>query len=512
MSSDVKNRTIVFLTILVVAILLLVPTFFKTKSWFSKPISLGLDLRGGAHLVYDVQVREAVMGRLQSIANSARTELRNAKVPVLRAYVEKNNQIYFTLLNKSTSKVSQEKIKSNFPELVFVREEITSGEQVNLVYTINNNATKEIENTAVQKSLETLRNRVDQFGVAEPVIQRKGETAITLQMPGVSDVESLKKVIGSVAKLEFRIVVDGGSEEVARSVVLKDKEGNSYRVSDTSLMTGDVIQDARPAFDSTMGQPEIALTFTSEGGRTFYRITSNNVGKRLAIILDNVVYSAPVIRDAIAGGRASISGVSLEEAKQLSVILKAGALPASLVVIEERTVGPSLGRDSIKKGVEAILIGFAAVIIFMVVYYRKSGFVAVCSLALSLILILALLSAFGATLTLPGLAGLALTIGMAVDSNVIIFERIRDELLKGASRDAAVEAGFDKAFSAIIDSNLTTLLTGIVLYYFGTGPIRGFAVTLAIGVLTTLYCATFASRLAFSIFELKNKKTNTLSI
>ena len=277
-------------------------------------------------------------------------------------------------------------------------------------------------------------------------------------------------------------------------------------------MTGDVIKDARPSFDGTTAQPEIALTFTSEGGRTFYRITSDNVGKKLAIILDNIVYSAPVIRDAISGGSASISGVSMEEAKQLSLILKAGALPASLTILEERTVGPSLGRESINKGIMAITVGFVAVIFFMIFYYRKCGVIAVYSLGLNLLLILALLSAFGATLTLPGLAGLALTIGMAVDSNIIIFERIRDELLKGASRDVAVEAGFAKAFSAIIDSNLTTLLTGIVLFYFGTGPVRGFAVTLTIGVLTTLYCATFASRLAFTIFELKDKKTNTLSI
>ena len=331
-------------------------------------------------------------------------------------------------------------------------------------------------------------------------------------MPGVSDVDGLKKVIGSVAKLEFRIVVENDPEQLARSVVLKGKDGESYRVGDTSLMTGDVIKDARPSFDGTTAQPEIALTFTSEGGRTFYRITSDNVGKKLAIILDNIVYSAPVIRDAISGGSASISGVSMEEAKQLSLILKAGALPASLTILEERTVGPSLGRESINKGIMAITVGFVAVIFFMIFYYRKCGVIAVYSLGLNLLLILALLSAFGATLTLPGLAGLALTIGMAVDSNIIIFERIRDELLKGASRDVAVEAGFAKAFSAIIDSNLTTLLTGIVLFYFGTGPVRGFAVTLTIGVLTTLYCATFASRLAFTIFELKDKKTNTLSI
>lgn len=510
MSSDVKRKVFVFCVVLLIALYLLIPTFKGPNVWLSKPISLGLDLRGGAHLVYDVKVKEAVEGRLQSIANFAKADLRNAKVPVLKTSIQDGSKVVFTLLNGSTSSVSQDKIKESFPELVFIKEEPGEGSQVNLVYTIND--VKEIEKSAVFRAVDTLRNRIDQFGVSEPMIQKKGETQIILQMPGVSDIEGLKKVIGSVGKLEFRIVTEGDSQEATRSVVLKGKNGESYRVQDASLMTGEAIKDARPAFDNTTSQPEIALTFTSEGGRTFYRITSDNVGKRLAIILDNVVYSAPTIQSAISGGRASITGVSMQEATQLSKILKAGALPASLEIQEERTVGPSLGRDSINKGVLAIIVGFVAVIIFMIFYYKKSGFVAVCSLGLNLILILALLSTFGATLTLPGLAGLALTIGMAVDSNIIIFERIREELLNGKNRDIAVEAGFGKAFSAIIDANLTTLLTGFVLFYFGTGPIRGFAVTLMIGVLTTLYCATFASKLAFTVFELKNNKTKSLSI
>lgn len=507
--TELKKRVIIFFVVLLVAILFLVPTFFpNVTSWISKPISLGLDLRGGAHLVYEVQVSEAVVSRLQSVANVIKSDLRKEKIPVIKTRVE-GNRAYFTLLNKSMSQMSQDKIKENFKEISFVKEEVGTGNQVDLIYEIKNVA--EIERSAVSKAVETLRNRVDQFGVSEPTIQRKGERQILLQMPGVSDVEGLKKIIGSVAKLDFRLVAEG--ESVSRSVVLKDREGASYRVEENTLMTGDVINDAKVTFDQSMGQPEVSLSFTSEGARTFYRITSDNVGKKLAIILDNVVYSAPVIRDAIAGGRASISGgFTVIEAKQLALVLRAGALPAPLTILEERTVGPSLGRDSIVSGVIAITIGFVAVIFFMVVYYRKSGFIAVCSLALNLLFILALLSAFGATLTLPGLAGLALTIGMAVDSNVIIFERMREELMNGSSRDVAVNSGFEKAFSAIIDSNLTTLLTGIVLFCFGTGPVRGFAVTLSIGVLTTLFCATFVCRLAFDSFSLKNAKTNSLSI
>jgi preprotein translocase subunit SecD len=268
-------------------------------------------------------------------------------------------------------------------------------------------------------------------------------------------------------------------------------------------MTGDAVKTA--FWSSPAGQVEVMLNLTPDGARTFGRITSENVGRNLAIILDGVVYSSPVIRDAITGGQASISGgFTVAEANELAIVLRAGALPAPLVVMEERTVGPSLGKESIEKGVFAILIGSLAVFLCMAVYYRKAGLVANGTLILNILFVVALLSAFGATLTLPGLAGLALTVGMAVDSNVIIFERIRDELRNGASRDAAVHGGFDKAYSAIFDSNLTTFLSAMILYYFGTGPVRGFAVTLSIGVITTVFCAVFVSRLAFDTWKLKS--------
>jgi protein-export membrane protein SecD len=271
-------------------------------------------------------------------------------------------------------------------------------------------------------------------------------------------------------------------------------------------MTGDAVDDARVDFDQN-GQVEVALRMTAAGADDFARITADNVGRQLAIVLDGVVYSAPVIRSAIAGGQASITGgFSTEEARRLKIVLKAGALPAPLEVLEERTVGPTLGFESVKKGLLAMAIGFVGIALFMVFYYAKSGLVAVFTLALNAFLMMGCLSLFGATLTLPGLAGLALTIGMAVDSNVIIFERIRDELRNGASRDLAVHTGFDKAFGAIFDSNITTLLAGAILYYFGTGPIRGFAVTLSVGIATTLFCAVFVARLCFDYFELKGKK------
>ncbi|MDC0359081.1 protein translocase subunit SecD [Oligoflexia bacterium] len=335
------------------------------------------------------------------------------------------------------------------------------------------------------------------------MIQKVGNKRIILQMPGVSDIDSVKKVVGSVAKLEFRFVPT--TETAPFQVMLKDREGGQVAVEDEVRMTGEAVDDARVSIID--GQVEVSLTLTSEGGKTFRRITTEGVGRRLAIILDNTVYSSPVIREPISGGRASISGgFQLQEAKQLAVVLRAGALPAPLDILEERTVGPTLGKESIEKGVRAIFLGFILVIIFMMIYYKKCGVIAVSTLALNVLLVLGALSAFGATLTLPGLAGLALTIGMAVDANVIIFERIREELRNGSGRDAAVKAGFGHALTAIIDSNVTTLLAGLILYYFGTGPIRGFAVTLSIGILTTLYCATFVSRLAFDFFPLKGSK------
>lgn len=505
MGSELKKRVGIFLSVLVVAVLFLLPTIMKSSvgsfNWISKPISLGLDLSGGVHLVYEVQTAEAVKSRLQVTGNAVRTELRKAKVPVSRAKVNKANQIELTLVSSRLADKAKKLVKEEFDGINFVGERTANGKLV-LLYGISAAQVSEIMQNAVSQSVETLRTRVDQFGVAEPLIQRVGAERIILQMPGVSDIDSVKKVVGSVAKLEFRLVPDATTR--AYQVRLKDRSGVDVFVEDEVRMSGEAIDDARVTV--YQGQVQVSLTLTSEGGRTFRKITTDNVNRQLAIILDGVVYSSPNINEPISGGRATISGgFTHEEARQLAVVLRAGALPAPLTVLEERTVGPTLGQESIEKGVKAILIGFLLVIAFMALYYRKSGVVAVVILTVNVFLVLAALSAFGATLTLPGLAGLALTIGMAVDANVIIFERIREEVRNGSGRDAAVRSGFDSALSAIIDSNLTTLLAGLILYYFGTGPVRGFAVTLSVGILTTIYCATFVSRLAFDLFPLRGK-------
>lgn len=503
---DLTSRRVLLLGVIVLAALFLAPTIqpgWFGPGWISKPISLGLDLSGGVHLVYGVQAKEAVKSRLQQDANGIRTRLRNEKIAVVRAVANDKNEIEIVLASGRRTDDTTRLIEENYKGLIFVGR-TAEGERDKLTYTISAETAAAIEDRAVKQAVETLRNRVDQFGVAEPLIQTAGGNRILLQMPGVQDVEKVKRVVGSVAKLEFRLVARGKGEEGATKT-LKDREGAEYILEEEVLMTGDAVDTASSHFLN--GQMEVLLGLTTEGARTFRNITQENVGRQLAIVLDNVVYSAPVIRERISGGSASISGsFSAEEANQLAIVLRAGALPAPLEVLEERTVGPTLGQESIEKGIMATAIGIVFIFSFMTVYYRKAGVLAASTLVLNAVFLLAMLAAFGATLTLPGLAGLALTVGMAVDSNVIIFERIRDELRNGAGRDAAVATGFDKAFSAIADSNVTTLLAAAILYFLGSGPIRGFAVTLTLGILSTLFCAVIVTRLGFDSFALRGRK------
>lgn len=503
---DNFQRALILAAVLVAAVASLLPTVFQdsfTKKWPTRPLALGLDISGGVHLVYGVKSQEALKSRLQSMLSNVRSKLRERKIAVAQASVAPDNTVQITLLSDSSVDAAKSAVAEIASELTFVSQQ-SDGSRPTLVFGISPVLAQRIEHDSIDQAVETLRNRVDQFGVAEPLIQRSGENRIILQMPGVSDVNAVKKVVGSVAKLEFRLVAT--STEGGRVITLKDKGGRLVSVEDQALLTGDAVSDARVGFDQN-GQVEVDLSLTSAGAQDFGRITAENVGRQLAIVLDGIVQSAPVIRSAITGGQASITGgYTTDEAKELKVVLKAGALPAPLEVLEERTVGPTLGMESVKKGLLAMAVGFGAISIFMVAYYVKSGLIAVVTLLLNALLMLACLSLFGATLTLPGLAGLALTIGMAVDSNVIIFERIRDELRNGASRDLAVHTGFDKAFSAIFDSNITTLLAGGILYYFGTGAIRGFAVTLSVGIATTLFCSVFVARLCFDYFKLKGKE------
>jgi preprotein translocase subunit SecD len=508
MGSDVLQRIVVVGVVACGAILALLPTALKenfTAKWFTKPIALGLDISGGVHLVYGVKAKEAVKSRLQTSLQGMRSELRAKKIAVSQGVVTDDNTVRITLLTdaflEDGKKLLQEKYS---PELTLSRQESDGGRPV-LVYGIEQPMVERIQREAIEQSVETLRARVDQFGVAEPLIQRSGEDRIILQMPGVSDVAAVKKVVGSVAKLEFRLL-PGTAQTGVGTTSLKSKDGPTVLVEDQVMMAGDSVTDAKVDFQDD-GKIGVSLQLSSVGREIFGRVTTENVGRQMAIILDGVVQTSPVIQEPITGGTAFISGsYTTDEAKQLKVVLKAGALPAPLEVLEERTVGPTLGLESVKAGVVAMGVGFVAISLFMMVYYKLSGVIAVGTLILNAILMLGVLSLFGATLTLPGLAGLALTIGMAVDSNVIIFERIRDEIRAGVGRNVAVDSGFAKAFSAIFDANVTTLLAGGILYYFGTGPVKGFAVTLCVGIATTLFCAVYVGRLCFDYFTLKSKE------
>ena len=365
---------------------------------------------------------------------------------------------------------------------------------------------EESRKDAVDRALEVLRNRIDQFGVKEPVLQKQGRNRILIQLPGITERERALKLIGQTALLEFKLV-EKDSELLKRAVngnippgyELKYLDDEPLLLKKEAELTGEYLVNAEVRFDqSRFGQPIVALQFNSKGARKFARITGENVGKRLAILLDGKVKSAPVIKEKIPSGQAVITGrFSLQEARDLAIVLKAGALPAPLVIEEERTVGPLLGKDSIDRGIRAIVIGSCAVAIFMVLYYLLAGLVAVFALILNICIILGALGYFGATLTLPGIAGIVLTIGMAVDANVLIYERIREELRLGKTLSASIQAGYKKAFLTIFDANLTTLIAALILFQFGTGPIRGFATTLSIGIIASMFTALFVTRIIY---------------
>jgi preprotein translocase subunit SecD len=393
---------------------------------------------------------------------------------------------------------------------------------------INDKRAVELKKLTVEHSLETIRNRVDQFGIAEPEIVPEGDNRILIQLPGIKDPERAKNLIGKTALLEFKIVDDENSLENALRGNIPEgdiiayglhadrttgERGSSpYLLKDKALLTGASLETAKVQIADRFGNPTVSLTFNSQGSDDFERITGENVRKRLAIVLDGVVHSAPVIQERIAGGNAQITGnFTIDEARDLAIILRAGALPAPVNILEERTVGPSLGNDSIRQGIHATLIGTLLVILFMMIYYRISGTIADLALIINIVLVLGVLAAFRATLTLPGIAGLLLTVGVAVDANILIFERIREELRTGKTIRLALDTGYNRAFMTIIDTHITGIVAAVFLIMFGTGPIKGFAVTTIIGLLASLFTAVFVTRVIFD-YILSNFNIKKLSI
>ena len=459
-------------------------------------IRLGLDLRGGIHMVLEVEVDKAVENSVDLLMDRLERDLREEEIATRNWRRRDTNSFGFDLVSRSKADDMTAFLNDNYPNL-----EAGDDDGRRYSYRLVEPEVAGIRQLAIDQALETIRNRVDEFGVAEPTIQRTGANGILVQLPGIQDPERAKTLIGRTAQLEFRLVAgDGpGEVDVLPGVSVDSATGLeseiSYRLEPGVLMTGEVISDARHRPAQFGDPPYVSITLNGNGARLFEPITRDNVNRQLAIVLDGRVQSAPVIQERIGGGRAVITGnFSLDEARDLAIVLRAGALPAPVSIAEERTVGPSLGRDSIRSGTRSFMIGGVVVILFMALYYRMAGLVADLALVINIVLLIGVLAGFQATLTLPGIAGIVLTLGMAVDANVLINERTREELRSGQTGLAALEAGYDRAMPAILDSNLTTFLAGLILFQFGSGPIKGFALTLCIGIASTIFSAVFAAR------------------
>jgi preprotein translocase subunit SecD len=534
-------RASLIVAAIILSIVYILPStalFSSMPQWWKdimpdKGIVLGLDLQGGVHLVYEVDGEKAAEITTERIAGSL-TNIFNEEE--IKAGVEKEG------MEITVSPVTDDieaLVNQNYPNL-----DIVSRTEEMLVYRLSDSEIERIKELSVDQALETIRNRVDQFGVSEPSIHTQSTNEIVVQLPGVKDANRAIELVGKTAILEFKLLDDenalaaelpgsitaGGEEELFRKYAEKlpeddeilfekvedEKTGIVYKkvylVKKQTLMTGEFLTEARVNIDQSYNEPYTGISFDSTGAKLFEQITANNVNRRLAIILDDNVYSAPSIREKIAGGNAQITGrFTMEEAKDLAIVLRSGSLPAPLKMLQNVTVGPSLGRDSIDAGKKAGIIASLLVIIFMILYYRVSGVIADFALVLNIVFLLGVLAAFNATLTLPGIAGVILAVGMAVDSNVLMFERIREELRIGKTPRAAIDSGYDKAFWTIFDSHVTTLITALVLFQFGTGPIKGFAVTLGWGVFINLFTALIGTKMVFDLI-ISKKEIKKLSI
>ncbi len=523
----------------VILVLPSLPSFFQAlPGWLkavlpNKGVTLGLDLQGGIHLVMEVDEDRAVEIAVDRSVGSLQDLLVEKKIPA--ESVKRTGPVQVTVqFQNAELKAQIQKLIDDYPAFT---ETESAGSANTIVWDLRDTEIKRIKDSAINQALETIRNRIDQFGVAEPLVQRQGLKQIVVQLPGVKDPKRAKDLIKETALLEFKMLDEDNQmkmdlpariskdreAEVLKQVESKLPEGDQvlferavekdtgreyripYLVKKRVMLTGDVLSDARVSIGQ-FNDPYVSITFDGKGGREFERITGDNVKKRMAVVLDNTIYSAPVIQERITGGRAQITGTfSTQEANDLAIVLRAGALPAPLKIIQDLTVGPSLGQDSIEKGIKATLLAGVMVVLFMAAYYRMSGVIADLALVLNLLCLFGALSALTATLTLPGIAGIVLTIGMGVDSNVLIFERIREELRAGKAVRLAVDGGYDKALLTIVDSHVTTLITGVALFLFGTGPIKGFAVTLCLGIAINLFTALVGTKVIFDLINQRHK-------
>jgi preprotein translocase subunit SecD len=564
MTENIKVRFAIVIAAVLLAGAWIAPNFINFKEgdwWFSKKkMVYGLDIQGGLHLVMGVDTHGIIIEKTMRLSRSLKDELKNRNVGVESISSQAEDKTRLDIVLKSDVDVKNLKsyITDTYPATVQILE--TAGNRVTLRYF--DNVIRDQKQQVINQAIEVIRNRIDEFGVAEPSISAQGSERILVQLPGIQDAVRAKELINRTARLDFRIVtrdveqaklaefIDSAEKAVnyalgkdglrysayvkrlnedlkgkipENSVVVFQKPEEAatleagkipYLVMSDTDLTGDQLEDAS-VHPGEYGEPEVVFSFSPDGRRRFGEITEKNVGKQMAIVLDEIVQSAPVIQGKIASSSARITlgggrdyQKTVDEANFIATALRAGALPANLEQLEERTVGPNLGADSIAAGKKATLIGVALIFLFMALYYRTLGIVADIALSLNVLFLLAILTSLGATLTLPGVAAIALTVGMAVDANIIIFERIKEELRKGTGTSAAIKDGFSNAFSSIFDANITTVATSLILMYYGTGPVRGFAVSLTIGIVTSMFTAVFVSRVLIEIltkwFKVKN--------
>ncbi len=494
-------------------------------SWLPSSIMpLGLDLRGGAHLLARVEVSDVYKARMEALWPEARDALRDRRdqVGAVRRAPSPDGTLRVTISNPEAMPVALEAVRTLATPVISLagaghNDIDIAADGADIVIQLSDAEKTATDDRTMQQSLEIIRNRVDQAGTREPTILRQGSDRILIEVPGIGSAAELKSLIGTTAKLTFNRVInsttDAGANPGARNLLLpaKDQPGLYYIIEEVPVVTGEELVDAQPSFDQN-GKPAVSFRFDGAGARKFGDYTAANIGTPFAIVLDNQVISAPVIQSHIPGGSGIITGsFTVEESTELAVLLRAGALPAGMEFLEERTIGPELGADSIAAGKLAAIIGMIAVVTYMVLSYGLFGWFANIALAANVLLIVAILSSIGATLTLPGIAGIVLTMGMAVDANVLIFERIREELRSGQPPGRAAESGFDRAFSAIFDSNVTGLLTALIMFWIGSGPVRGFAVTMTIGILTSLFTSVYVTRLVVEIW-LNRRRPKTILV
>ncbi len=490
------------------------------------PMYMGLDLRGGVHFLLQVDMPKALDKAAERYQGDIRTLLREKKVRYVGIGRE-GQAVSIKFRDAAQRDEGRKTIESTYPELQL--DDSQSGEEYVITGTLKKQAQVKTQEDALKQNLTTLRNRVNELGVAEPVIQQQGIDRVVVQLPGVQDTARAKEILGRTATLEIRMVDEERMANPADvqaattgqvpfgTEIYYERNGMPVLVKKNVVLTGDYITDAQPGFDNQSNQAAVHVNLDGRGARIFKNVTRENVGKRMAILLiekgKTEVVTAPVIREEIGGGRVQITGMDTpQEASDVALLLRAGALAAPMEIVEERTVGPSLGKDNIAKGFNSTLIGFALVAVFMSVYYQLFGVISVLALAANMFMLVALLSIMQATLTLPGIAGIALTLGMAIDANVIIAERIREELRNGNSPQAAISAGYDHAWDTILDSNITTLIAGVALFWLGSGPVRGFAVTLCLGILTSMFSAVMVSRAMINLYYGRAKRLTKVSI